>query len=188
MPVATRNSRPLCRDPRRRGRSVLRTSPSPQSRGLIAQGILHIMAEYRNGFSKLLPAADVQRFAEGYVATSALAKRYHLDSGSLARYLRESGTSLLAIPLPDTGRGRRQFNVMTSWESPASVHRLVCRAQRVPRPPCFSATERTMNKPSPVPMDCRSRRGLTERARFTTSRPEKSAMTSTDPPAASGHG
>jgi len=78
-------------------------------RGLIAQGILHIMAEYRNGLSKLLPAADVQRFAEGYVATSALAKRYHLDSGSLARYLRESGTPLLAIPLPGTGKGSRIF-------------------------------------------------------------------------------
>jgi hypothetical protein len=35
------------------------------------------------------------------VATSVLAKRFHLDSGSLARYLNESGTPLLAIPLPD---------------------------------------------------------------------------------------
>ena len=69
---------------------------TPVIRGLVAQGILHITAEYRNGFSKLLPAADVQRFAEGYVATSVLAKRFHLDSGSLARYLKESGTQLLA--------------------------------------------------------------------------------------------
>ena len=82
---------------------------TPVIRGLIAQGILHIMAEYRNGLSKLLPAADVRRFAEGYVATSALAKRYHLDSGSLARYLRESGTPLLAIPLPGTGRDHAFF-------------------------------------------------------------------------------
>ena len=77
---------------------------TPVIRGLVAQGILHITAEYRNGFSKLLPAADVQRFAEGYVATSVLAKRFHLDSGSLARYLKESGTPLLAIPLPDAGK------------------------------------------------------------------------------------
>ena len=76
---------------------------SPGIRGLVAQGILHITAEYRNGFSKLLPAVDVQRFAEGYVATSVLAKRFHLDSGSLARYLKESGTPLLGIPLPDPG-------------------------------------------------------------------------------------
>ena len=54
-------------------------------------------------FSKLLPAVDVQRFAEGYVATSVLAKRFHLDSGSLGRYLKESGTQLLGIPLPDPG-------------------------------------------------------------------------------------
>ena len=50
-----------------------------------------------------LPAVDVQRFAEDHVATSVLAKRFHLDSGSLARYLKESGTPLLGIPLPDPG-------------------------------------------------------------------------------------
>jgi hypothetical protein len=76
---------------------------TPVIRGLVAQGILHITAEYRNGFSKLLPAVDVQRFAEGYVATSVLAKRFHLDSGSLARYLNESGTQLLGIPLSNPG-------------------------------------------------------------------------------------
>jgi len=77
---------------------------TPVIRGLVAQGILHITAEYRNGFSKLLPAVDVQRFAEGYVPTSVLAKRFHLDSGSFARYLKESGTPLLGIPLPDPGK------------------------------------------------------------------------------------
>jgi hypothetical protein len=76
----------------------------PVVRGLVAQGILHITAEYRNGFSKLVPAADVHRFAEGYVATSVLAKLFHLDSGSLARYLKELGTPLLAIPLPEAGK------------------------------------------------------------------------------------
>ena len=76
---------------------------TPVIRGLVAQGILHITAEYRNGFSKLLPVVDVQRFAEGYVATSVLAKRFHPDSGSLARYQKESGTQLLGVPLPDPG-------------------------------------------------------------------------------------
>jgi hypothetical protein len=76
----------------------------PVVRGLVAQGILHIAAEYRNGLSKLLPAADVQRFAEGYVATSVLASRFHLHSGSLARHLKELGTPLLAIPIPDVGK------------------------------------------------------------------------------------
>ena len=87
---------------------VLGVAP-PVVRGLVAQGILHTTAEYRNGFSKLLPAVDVQCFAEGYVATSVLAKRFHLDSGSLARYLKESGTPLLAIPLADFGWGHAFF-------------------------------------------------------------------------------
>jgi hypothetical protein len=75
----------------------------PVIRGLVAQGIVHTAAEYRNGHSKLLTAVDVQRFAEGYVATSVLARRFHLHSGSFARHLKESGTPLLAIPIPDTG-------------------------------------------------------------------------------------
>ena len=76
----------------------------PVVRGLVAQGILHTAAEYRNGLSKLLPAADVQRFAASYVATSVLARRFHLHSGSFARHLKESGTPLLAIPIPDAGK------------------------------------------------------------------------------------
>ncbi len=81
----------------------------PVIRGLVAQGLVHTTAEYRNGFSKLLPAADVQYFAESYVATSVLAKRFHLHSGSLACYLKESGTPLLAIPIPDAGKGHACF-------------------------------------------------------------------------------
>jgi hypothetical protein len=71
----------------------------PVIRGLVAQGIVDATAEYRNGFSKLLPAADVRRFAESYVATSVLARRFHLHSSSLARHLKESGAPLLAIPI-----------------------------------------------------------------------------------------
>jgi hypothetical protein len=65
---------------------------------------VHTTTEYRNGFSKLLPAADVRRFAESYVATSVLARRFHLHSGSLARHLKESGAPLLAIPIPDAAK------------------------------------------------------------------------------------
>jgi len=59
---------------------------------------------FRNGFARLIPAKEVQQFAEQYVATSILAKRFHLNSGSLARFLKESGTPVLAIPLVETGR------------------------------------------------------------------------------------
>jgi hypothetical protein len=73
-------------------------------RGLVSEGVLHDTTEYRNGFSKLLSAADVQCFNESYVATLVLAKRFHLNSGSLARHLKESGIPLLAIPIPDAGK------------------------------------------------------------------------------------
>lgn len=76
----------------------------PVVRGLVAQGILHTTAEYRNGLSKLLPAVDVQRFAARYVVTSVLARRFRLHSGSFARHLKEPGTPLLAIPIPDVGK------------------------------------------------------------------------------------
>jgi hypothetical protein len=78
-------------------------------RGLVAQGLLGVAAGYRNGFTKLVPEKEVQRFAEGYVSTSVLARRFRLNSGSLARHLDESGTPLLAIPNPDAGRGHAYF-------------------------------------------------------------------------------
>jgi hypothetical protein len=70
---------------------------------------IHDAAEYRFGLSKLLPAVDVQRFGDGYVAISALARRFHVNSGSLTRYLNASGTPLRAIPLPDAGTGHTFF-------------------------------------------------------------------------------
>jgi TniQ len=78
-------------------------------RDLVAQGLLGLAAGYRNGFAKLVPEKDVRCFAESYVSTSVLAKRFHLNSGSLARHLKESGTPLLAIPDPDPGRGHAYF-------------------------------------------------------------------------------
>ena len=78
-------------------------------RGLVTQGRLGVAAGYRNGFAKLLPEKDVQRFAESYVSTSVLARRSRLNCGSLARHLKESDTPLLAIPNPDAGRGHAYF-------------------------------------------------------------------------------
>ena len=78
-------------------------------RGLVAHGVIHDAAECRFGLSKLLSAADVQRVSERYEATSVLARRFHLNSGSLVRYLRESGTPLLEVPLLDAGRGHAFF-------------------------------------------------------------------------------
>jgi hypothetical protein len=78
-------------------------------RALVAQGLLGVAGGYRNGFAKLVPEKEVRRFAETYVSISALARRFRLNSGSLARHLRESGKPLLAIPDPDPGRGHAYF-------------------------------------------------------------------------------
>ena len=78
-------------------------------RGLVAQGLLTVAAGYRNGFSKLVPANEVQRFAERYVAASVLAKRFNLNGWSFARYLRQSGTPLLVVAIPDEGKGDALF-------------------------------------------------------------------------------
>jgi hypothetical protein len=78
-------------------------------RGLTVQGLLTASDGFRNGFARLIPAEEVGQFAERYVATSVLSKRFQLDSGSLVRYLSESGTPLLAIPLPDAGKGHAFF-------------------------------------------------------------------------------
>jgi hypothetical protein len=78
-------------------------------RGLVGQGLLGVAAGYRNGFAKLVPEEEVRRFAESYVSTSVLAKQFRLNSGSLARHLKESGTPLLAIPNPDPRRGHAYF-------------------------------------------------------------------------------
>ena len=66
-------------------------------------------AGYRDGLSKLVAAAEVQRFAERYLAIPVLAKRFHLNSRSVLRYLGESGTPLLAIPMQDAGRSHAFF-------------------------------------------------------------------------------
>jgi len=78
-------------------------------RGLVAGGILHDAVEYQFGLSKLLTAADVQRFAENYVAISALAKRRRLNTIAFFRYLREGGTPLLSVPLPEKGTRHASF-------------------------------------------------------------------------------
>jgi len=81
----------------------------PVVRGLVAHGILHPATEHRNGFPKLLPAAEVQQFAAHYLAIAVVAKQFQLHGGPLAFYLRESGAPLLAIALPDAGKGHAFF-------------------------------------------------------------------------------
>jgi Protein of unknown function (DUF4197) len=57
----------------------------------------------------LLPAADVQSFADQYVAASTVAKRFNLNRRTLSSYIKESGAPLLAVPIPEEGRGPALF-------------------------------------------------------------------------------
>ncbi|HLJ13904.1 MAG TPA: hypothetical protein VKV15_05360 [Bryobacteraceae bacterium] len=78
-------------------------------RGLMSGGIIHDAVEYQFGLSKFVAAADLQRFAESYVAISALAKQYRLNTIALFRYLRAYGTPLLSIRLPEKGTRHASF-------------------------------------------------------------------------------
>ena len=57
----------------------------------------------------LVPAGEIQRFAERYVAVTALASRSNVSDRSFARYLKESGMPLLAVPIPEEGGGMPFF-------------------------------------------------------------------------------
>jgi len=75
-------------------------------RALVAQGVLN-SHEWRNGFAKLIPARDVQQFAEQHVAAPVLAKLLQLEVRLLRPFLSRAGTPVLAIPIP--GKGQTVF-------------------------------------------------------------------------------
>ena len=78
-------------------------------RGMVAQGILSASAGNRPDPSKLVPAAEIQRFAEQYVSATVLGRRFNINGSVLARYLKQSVTPLLAVPIPGKGRERARF-------------------------------------------------------------------------------
>ncbi len=73
-------------------------------RSLVAQGVLSTPTEYRDGLSKLIPARDVRRFAERYIAAPVLAKRLHLDHRLAASYFKKLAMPVLSIPVPEKGQ------------------------------------------------------------------------------------
>jgi hypothetical protein len=75
----------------------------PVIRGLVAQSVLSAHVEFQAGLPKLIPVGDVRRFAERYVAATAVAKRFNLTHWSFVRYLKQSSTPLLAVPVPEAG-------------------------------------------------------------------------------------
>lgn len=77
-------------------------------RGMVAQGIV-IATESRVGLSKLVPTADIRRFADQYVSATVLAKRFNLKTQWLAYYLNKTGTPFLAVRLLEKGKGHALF-------------------------------------------------------------------------------
>jgi hypothetical protein len=92
-------------------------------RSLVAQGVLSTPTEYRDGFSKLVPARDVPRFAERYVAAPVLAKCLHLDHRSAVSYLKKLAMPVLSIPVPDKGHALfLSREVVAQVRIPSSEH------------------------------------------------------------------
>jgi len=73
-------------------------------RCLVSQGILSTPNEYRFGLSKLVPAGEVQHFAEEYMDASILAERSNETIHWVKRALRESGVPILEISVPEKGQ------------------------------------------------------------------------------------
>lgn len=69
-------------------------------RALVAQGILSSPNEYRFGLSKLVPAGEVQRFAEQYVSANVLARRFHVPTRWASQYLEQLGVRVLVFSVP----------------------------------------------------------------------------------------
>ena len=78
-------------------------------RGLVEEGVLAVVPGHKNGHSKLIPAAAVQRFADRYVSASALARRLDIDVKSISLQARASNAAMLAVRIPETGRGHALF-------------------------------------------------------------------------------
>ena len=77
-------------------------------RGLIVQGVLTAPTDFETAFPRLIPAKEVQQFAEHYVATDPR-QTPQSQQWFACRHLRESGTPLLAIPIPEPGKGHASF-------------------------------------------------------------------------------
>jgi len=67
-------------------------------RGLVELRILAGPTACQRGRSKLVVAADVQRFSNQYVGVNALARHLHVTDCWLRRYFKKSGTPMLAVP------------------------------------------------------------------------------------------
>jgi hypothetical protein len=78
-------------------------------RGLVEEGTFSVVPGHQNGHSKLLPAADVRRFASQYVCATVLARRLNIDVEVIVHRAYASTASLRAVRIPEVGRGHALF-------------------------------------------------------------------------------
>jgi hypothetical protein len=83
-------------------RSIRRESLAPQTKGF------PILLPLGRCFSTRI-APDVRSFTDRYVAAHVLAKRLNLTSRTVSSYIKECGAPLLAVPIPEEGRGPALF-------------------------------------------------------------------------------
>jgi hypothetical protein len=74
-------------------------SKTPVIRALVELRIVSGPTGCQRGRCKLVAAADIQRFSNQYVGLSALARHLRVTGCRLARYLKKTGTPMLAVPM-----------------------------------------------------------------------------------------
>jgi hypothetical protein len=79
-------------------------SKTPVIRALVELRILSGPTGCQRGPCKLVAAAGIQRFSNQYIGLNAFARHLRVTGCRLARYLRKSGTPVLAVP---AGPGER---------------------------------------------------------------------------------
>ena len=82
-------------------------------RGMVAQGILSAPAGNRPGPSKLLPAAEIQRFAEQYVSATVLGRRCVLPASVLDFSRQEPELHFLQTNRQGTGLSRIRYRIFS---------------------------------------------------------------------------
>lgn len=87
--------------------ATLLTTRTGVIRALVKRGLLTSPNEYQNGFAKLIPTSDIERFAARYIDASIIAKLPGITKDRLRCQLRNMKIPVLEVSLP--GKGRKLF-------------------------------------------------------------------------------
>jgi hypothetical protein len=87
--------------------ATLLTTRTEVIRALVKGDFLTSLNEYRNGFAKLIPMSDIERFAAHYIDASILVKLPSITKHRLRCELRNMKLPVLEVPIP--GKGRKLF-------------------------------------------------------------------------------